>query len=159
MSIDRNTLLFFDASRLIAAAGSPTGGSGFLLAVCARGLLRAACSQPVLVEAERNVVAKMKSEALSNYHRILASTPFVIAPVPSEEERRFLKGVVEEKDEHVLAAALAVEAPFLIALDHGLMAGVNEVELDIRALSPGGFIKTIIPSHVDYPKVRGESRQ
>lgn len=54
MNIDRNTLLFFDASCLIAAAGSPTGGSGFLLALCARGLLRAACSQPVLVEAERN---------------------------------------------------------------------------------------------------------
>ena len=42
MPIDHQTLLFFDASWLIAAAGSPTGGSGFLLARCARHLLRGA---------------------------------------------------------------------------------------------------------------------
>jgi hypothetical protein len=50
-TIDRHTLLFLDASPLIAAAGSPAGGPGFLLSLCARGYLKAAVSQPVLLEA------------------------------------------------------------------------------------------------------------
>jgi len=58
MTIDRTTLLFFDASCLIAAAGSLSGGSGFLLALCQRGLLRGAISQPVLLETERNLLKK-----------------------------------------------------------------------------------------------------
>lgn len=56
MTIDRSTLLFFDASCLIAAAGSPTGGSAFLLSMCAAGFLRGAVSEAVLVEIERHVV-------------------------------------------------------------------------------------------------------
>jgi hypothetical protein len=55
MTIDRNTLLFFDSTCLIAAAGSPSGGSGFLLSLCARGFLKTAVSQPVLLEAQRNI--------------------------------------------------------------------------------------------------------
>ncbi|MBI2942103.1 MAG: hypothetical protein HYY04_16860 [Chloroflexi bacterium] len=37
MTIDLTTILFFDASCLIAAAGSPTGGSGFLLSLGGAG--------------------------------------------------------------------------------------------------------------------------
>jgi hypothetical protein len=41
MTIDQTTPIFFDASCLIAAAGSPTGGSGFLLSLCEKGHLQA----------------------------------------------------------------------------------------------------------------------
>jgi len=44
MTIDQDTVVFFDASCLIAAAGSTSGGSGFLLSLCARGLLQGAVS-------------------------------------------------------------------------------------------------------------------
>ncbi len=75
MTIDRQTLLFFDASCLIAAAGSPNGGSGFLLSLCALGLLRAAVSQLVLVEAERHVFADLGPQALENYDNIVTRIP------------------------------------------------------------------------------------
>lgn len=55
MVLSQQTLLFFDASSLVAAAGSPTGGSAFLLLVCQKGFLRASSSQGVLIEAERNI--------------------------------------------------------------------------------------------------------
>jgi len=48
MSLTRDSLLFFDATCLIAAAGSPTGGSGFLLSVCLAGFLKAGSSPSVL---------------------------------------------------------------------------------------------------------------
>jgi hypothetical protein len=91
MVIDRDTLLFFDASCLLAAAGSSTGGSAFLLSVCIRGFLK---------------------------------------------------------------AAVVSEAPFLITLDQGLEKRVNEGNLEVKALSPGGFIKTILIQHHHYSAMR-----
>lgn len=83
MTIDRQTLLFFDASCLIAAAGSPNGGSGFLLSLGQLGLLRVAVSQLVLVEAERHVFADLGPQALDNYDNIVNRIPKQILPVPS----------------------------------------------------------------------------
>ena len=84
MTIDRNTLVFFDASCLIAAAGSPSGGSGFLLSLCARGYLKAAVSQPVLLEAQSNIQAKLGDEAIKRYHNFLAIVSFTLAALPDQ---------------------------------------------------------------------------
>ena len=154
MSIDRTTRLFFDASCLIAGAASATGGSGFLLALCARGLLRAVVSHPVLMEVERNISAKLAPAVLDQYHAMLQLTPMYVAPVPLEGERRRYQGIINEKDQHVVAAAITAEAPFLITLDRSLAAEVNAVDLPIRALSPGEFITMMLPTHPEYPSVR-----
>lgn len=154
MTIDRNTLVFFDSSCLIAAAGSPLGGSGFLLSLCARGYLKAAVSQPVLLEAQRNIQAKLGEEAMKRYHNLLAVVPFSLTSLPNKTELKRLGKMINRKDVHVVAAALEVHAPFLLALDKGLVLEVNRVNLGIQALSPGDFIKTVLPSHVDYPSAR-----
>jgi len=86
MTIDRDTLLFFDASCLIAAAGSPSGGSGFLLSLCARGYLKATISQPVLLEAQRNIQKKLGDNALKRFFALLAVVPFSLASLPEEAE-------------------------------------------------------------------------
>ena len=154
MTIDRQTLLFFDASCLIAAAGSPNGGSGFLLSLCALGLLQAAVSQLVLVEAERHVFSDLGPQALENYDIIVSRIPKQILPVPSEAELEAYRGLVTQKDQHVIASALAAQAPFLVTLDKPLTTQVNDAALSITALSPGDFIKTFLPEHSDYPQLR-----
>lgn len=154
MKIDHSTLLFFDASCLIAAAGSPSGGSSFLSSICARGPLKAAVSQPVLLEAERNILSKLGPEAFDAYYRLIALTPFVLVPLPPRDRRRVYGELVGEKDEHVVTAALEVRAPFLLTLDKGLEARVNAADLPVHALSPGVFIKTVLPYHAGYPSVR-----
>ena len=155
MRIDSSTLLFFDAACLIAAAGSPSGGSGFLLSTCSRGLLQGAVSQPVLLEAERNVLAKLGSEALERYHRILAATPLSLVPVPSEIRLKRFSRLVGKKDAHVLGAALAANSPFLLTLDKRLAERVTHSDLPALAISPGDFIRTVLPRHIDYLSVRG----
>jgi predicted nucleic acid-binding protein len=154
MTIDRTTLLFFDASCLIAAAGSPQGGSGFLLSLCQRGLLRGAISQPVLLETERNLHKKHGPAELETYHRLIALTPLTLVPLPPRPERQRYAALVGDKNEHVLAAALECQAPFLLTLDVKLADRVNHAILPTRALSPRDFITTILPEHADYPKVR-----
>ena len=106
MSIDRTTLLFFDASCLIAAAGSPTGGSGFLLSLCARERLMGSVSHVVLLEAEKNIEAKLGAKALEQYHHLLQIIPLNVAPVPSLAPEEPWLEQVNPKDLHVIAAAL-----------------------------------------------------
>ncbi len=150
MSINANTVVFFDASCLVAASGSPTGGSGFLLEVCIRHLLQAAVSQPVLLEAERNVLEQLRPEALPNFRRLVAITPWTVTPLPSLRERRRFAQLVGEKDEHVLAGAIESGAEFLLTLDKPLAERVNRSGLPIRAITPGEFITGVLIEHDDY---------
>lgn len=150
MTIDRNTILFFDASCLIAAAGSPTGGSGFLLSLCARGYLRAAVSQIVLIEAQRNIQNKLGDEAINRFYILLAVVPFSLASLPDQMELERLASRVNKKDAHVIAAALVVRTPFLITLDQEFIREVNRAGFDLQAMTPGEFIKTVLTTHEAY---------
>lgn len=152
MNIDRTTRLFFDASCLIAAAGSPSGGSGFLLSLCARRLLVAVVSQFVLLEAERNVRAKLGAGALRHYRAILELTPFLLASVPVMSGEEPWMNAVNHKDSHVVAAALASRSHFLLSLDRGLVDEVKRADVSLAALSPGDFIRNVLPSHGAFPE-------
>ena len=154
MIIDDTTLLFFDASCLIAASGSSTGGSGFLLSLCARSLLRGAISQAVLLEAERNIRTKLSQHALNTYHELLQVVPFTLAPVPHIPAQATWIQMVNAKDIHVVASAMVVKAPYVITLDRGLAGQINRAELSMQALTPGEFIRTVLPNHVNYPSLR-----
>lgn len=155
MTIDQTTVLFFDSSCLIAAAGSPTGGSSLLLAICARGFLRGAVSHAVLAEAEGNILSNLPPAALVRYRQEILAMPLIIAPVPSTPERESIAPITGEKDAHVLAAALHTDAPFLITLDKRLIAQISqEAQLSVRALSPGDFITTQLPTHPAYRSIR-----
>jgi predicted nucleic acid-binding protein len=150
MTVDRTTLVFFDASCLIAAAGSPAGGSSFLLSLCAKEYLQAAVSTFVLAEVARNIQTRMSAEAWANYQTLLLSVPFVLAPVPA-----LLPALppVNAKDIHVVAAAAGIGTAYLLTLDKGLLAEAKQAGLTFSALTPGDFIKTVLPTHVEYPIV------
>src|SRR5687768_8561181 len=154
MRIDASTILFFDASCLIAAAGSPQGGSGFLLSVCAKGYLQAAVSDPVLVEAERNILENLRPGAIDTYDQLMRHLPGTVVPAPSKREQRRYQAKINDKDVHVVAAAIISQAPFLITLDVNLARQVNQAGLPIQAFTPGEFIRTYLPQHADYPKIR-----
>ena len=151
MTIDHTTQVFFDASCLIAAAGSPTGGSGFLLSLCEQGHLQAVVSTYVLAEVVRNIQARMKPAAWTNYQVLLTTVPFVMAAVPSP---LLSYPPVNAKDIHVVAAASAVGAAYLLTLDKGLLSEANQAQLGFPTLLPGDFIKSVLPSHVDFPNLR-----
>jgi predicted nucleic acid-binding protein len=155
MVINQTTLLFFDSSCLIAAAGSPTGGSSLLLAICARGFLKGAVSHAVLAEAEGNILTNLSPLALTRYRREILAIPYVFAPVPSTPERETVAPITGEKDAHVAASALSVGAHFLITLDKRLAHRINESELALYTLSPGEFITTELPTHPVYRSIRG----
>jgi predicted nucleic acid-binding protein len=154
MPIDRDTLIFLDASCLIAAIGSPKGGSAFLLALCNNGFLRTVVSEAVLIETERNVADSFGGAALSRYDRLIAMSRLEVMPVPSASYLQRMEQLVGSKDAHVLAAAHTVEAPYIISLDKKLVERINASGLSMVALSPGDFIRSILPTHPDYSSFR-----
>jgi len=108
----------------------------------------------VLLETERNLQKKFGPRELETYRRLIALTPLILVPLPPRSERQAYTELVGDKDEHVLAATLECRAPFLITLDAKLAERVNTITLPTRALSPGLFITTVLPEHVDYPGLR-----
>ena len=154
MRVDRHSLLFFDAACLIAAAGSDSGGSGFLLQLCQRGLLRAAVSPIVLWEAESNIATKLPPPAMAGFRRLIMATPFVVVPPPPAAEIRHFQSLVNPKGAHVVAAAMAANAPYLLSLDQPFLREVEAASLMLRGLTPGAFITTILPEHPDAAHLR-----
>lgn len=71
----------------------------------------------------------------------LASVPAPLSAFPP----------VNAKDVHVVAAASSVATAYLLTLDKGLIAEVSQANLAFPALTPGDFIKNILPTHVVYP--------
>lgn len=61
------------ASVWVAAAGSETGGSSLVLDICRGRRFAAQCSQKVLLEAQRNIRAKLAPDALARFYRLLAA--------------------------------------------------------------------------------------
>jgi len=68
--------LFFDASVLIAAAHSPTSGSGYLLEACRRGRFKPVVTRLILIEAERSIKAKLGEEDLLRFYQLLGLVDF-----------------------------------------------------------------------------------
>jgi predicted nucleic acid-binding protein len=157
MPIDETTVLFFDSSCLIAGAGSPTGGSSLLLAICARGFLPGTVSHAVLAEAEGNILSNLPPHALTRYQREILRIPLTVAPIPSPAERKAAAPITGEKDAHVLASALHVGADYLITLDKRLADRIaSHEQFSLRALSPGAFITGHLPTHPAYRSIRSE---
>ncbi|MEX0782891.1 MAG: PIN domain-containing protein [Dehalococcoidia bacterium] len=147
MTIGRDTVVLFDASCLVAAGGSSRGGSAFVLRLCARGYLRGAVSRPILAEAERNTREKMGDLAAVQLERLLLAADLTRILVPVWN----VASGVNEKDRHVVAAAVAGRADVILTLDRPLASEVNLSALATVAMTPGDFIRQELPTHPDFP--------
>jgi predicted nucleic acid-binding protein len=138
--------LFFDASVLIAAAHSPTGGSGYLLEACRRGRFKPVVTRLILIEAERNIKNKLGEEDLLRFYQLLGSVDFTIEPPVSAREIAEYSHLIEEKDAHVLAAAVRSGAQFLLTLDtkHFVTERLGKANLGLIIVTPGHFIKAYL---------------
>ncbi len=83
---------------------------------------------------------------------MLEQTPLQVAGV----DARLLNELPERintKDRHVLAAALACGAAFLITLDRGLISEVaSHPALPLQPITPGGFIREVLPALAGGPE-------
>ncbi len=153
-NVDASTRIFFDASCLIAAAASPSGGSGFIWRLCERGLLRAVVSQAVLIEAESNLSRKFGSDCLLRHRLQIQKGAPQIAAIPRLDSELRLYPGISPKDEHVVAAAHAADADFILTLDQPLADEIDRAALGVLVRSPGAFIRLDLPGHPAFASMR-----
>ena len=139
------SLVFLDASVLVAASRSLSGGSAVAMGVCRGRRFRAALTARVLLEARVNIAEKFGETELLNFYRQIAALDPEMAPPPSREHLSECVPLTTEKDAHVLAAALACKAGYLLTLDrrHLLTPSVQSAGLPLEVMTPGDFLKEI----------------
>jgi hypothetical protein len=110
--------------------------------------VRGVVSPFVLLEAERNIQARLETAAVHSYHNFVATIPYLVASIPS-----LLPAypTINAKDVHVVAAADFAAVAYLLTLDKRLIKEINAAQLSLQAITPGDFIKSVLPSHIDYP--------
>lgn len=138
--------LFLDASVWVAAAGSATGGSALVLEICRRDLARTVSSRLVLLEAERNIAAKLGSDPLLRFYETLGLLDLEVVPDPTSREIEAQARIIDAKDAHVLAAALKGGVEFLLTLDlrHFMTRAIIEAGLSFAILTPGDFLRRLV---------------
>lgn len=146
MSTQDKRLVFLDASVLVAAAGSPTGGSALVLEVCQGQHFSALCSQRVLLEAQTNIRRKLSAEAMIRFYQTLAALSPKLTPSSTTAEEARYTAWVAPKDAHVIAAAVQDGAHFLLGLNrkHLVNELVRSAGLPFQVLTPGEFIQQIL---------------
>jgi predicted nucleic acid-binding protein len=138
--------VFLDASVLIAAAASPSGGSALVAGVCKAGLATPLVSRLVLWEAERNLRSKFPANALLEFYRLLGELEPQVVPDPTPAAIRKASAVIPAKDAHVLAGARLGKATHLLTLDRRHLLGpkTREAILPIVVCTPGEFLRVVV---------------
>lgn len=137
--------VFLDASIFMAAVRSPSGGSALVLEVCRGGKFRAISTRKVLLEAQGNIKRKFSEEELIKFYREIVTLKLETTEPAIEEEIAEYSQLIEQKDAHVLAAAIKSGAAFLITLDqkHFMTYVIKQAKLPISILTPGEFLRGI----------------
>src|SRR5574340_412222 len=109
--------VFFDASVIIAALLSPTGGSALLLKYVKAGKILGIISQTVVNEIlEEDKIEKFK-KSREEIEDFIAKSELVVREEITLEEIREYQNRVDIEDAHLIAGAKLTECAYLVSLD------------------------------------------
>lgn len=137
--------IFVDASVIIAASLSKSGGSALVLRLARVGKLQLMTSESVIEEVMRNV-SKIHLSWEKIAELIVASKMHIVE-APNKILTEKLAKIASRKDAHVLAAAVEAKAKIVITLDkkHLLQERVKKSLKNILAvMTPGELLKKLV---------------
>ncbi|MCJ7739941.1 PIN domain-containing protein, partial [Candidatus Microgenomates bacterium] len=109
--------VFLDSSVLVAASGSISGASAFILGKSKEGDIRTYVSLDVIGEARKNIKLKMPKAAFFRFTYFLKQAKMILVPTPTIEETALCENYIEKKDAPILAAAKKSRVSHLVTLD------------------------------------------
>ncbi len=127
-------------SALIAGIASSKGAARELLRLAEIGLIEIVVSRQVIVEADRNIMAKLP-ECLNDFRAYLETlAPFLADDPPAASVKPFFS-LIHPDDAPVLAAAVALKADYLITWDrkHFMTKGPRAL-VRPKVMTPGEFL-------------------
>jgi predicted nucleic acid-binding protein len=132
--------VFLDSSSLIAGIASSKGAAREILRLAEIGLVELVVSRQVVVEADRNITAKLP-ECLDDFRNYLETLAPVLVADPSQREIQRSSSLIPPHDAPILAAAIAAQADYLVTWDqkHFMTSGPRALGRP-KVMNPGEFL-------------------
>lgn len=138
--------VFFDASVIIAALLSPTGGSSLLFQYIKIGRIKGITSQTAIGEVLDKAIKLRKSkEELENF---IAHSGLVVRKSITLDEIAGYQGMVDKEDAHLIAGSHLTKCTHLVTLDkkHLLRSDIQKAFLPLIIISPKQLLEELIGS-------------
>lgn len=138
--------VLIDANVFFAAAGSPKGGSGFVLELAKKKKLEVITVNQALLEAEQNILKKLGPRYLNRHYQNLLEIKPKIQPIEFVTLREIakLKKILPEKDIPILLGVIFSKSQILITLDRKHFLGnekLKGLKLPFEIMNPGEFLR------------------
>jgi len=136
--------VYFDASVIIAALLSPSGGSSLLLKYLKIGKIVGITSQTALDEILDKTVKIQRSK--EDIEQFIAQSGLIVRVRITHEEILPYQGVVDPQDAHLIAGSLLTKCSHLVTLDkkHLLRTDIQERFLPLHIVSPKEILQEMI---------------
>lgn len=133
--------IFLDTSALIAGIASSKGAAREVLRLAEIGLVEICISRQVIVEADRNMEAKLP-EMLDEYRMFIESLAPILIDDPSPKEVKKYSSIINADDAPILAAAVSSGADCLVTWDkkHFIKKNIR-IGSVLKILTPGEFLR------------------
>ena len=138
----RTSVVFFNASVVLAGLRSPNGGSGKVLLWSKKKKINGVISEIVFDEVLRNAdkIGLEREEVRGRVSSIFDK----ILPAPTlSEVNLFKKIVVDFGDAHILASCKNSKAHVLVTLDEKHLLAIKKKVKFVNIVSPGELIKRL----------------
>jgi putative PIN family toxin of toxin-antitoxin system len=136
--------VFFDASVIIAALLSPTGGSSLLLRFIKTQTIVGITSQTVIDEVleQESKLNKTQGEIAN----LIAASGLVIRELVTLDEIRPYENLIDKEDAHLIAGAKRTKCTYLVSLDkrHVLRDEVRARFLPLKIVTPKELLRELV---------------
>ena len=138
--------VYFDASVIIAALLSPSGGSALLFQYLKLGKIRGFTSQTVIEEALEEDKPKKINKSKEEIEKFIAQSGLIVRESITVEEIAPYKDLIDVEDVHLIAGANRTYCSHLITLDkkHLLKADIQQRFLPLKIVSPKELLEEIV---------------
>lgn len=136
--------VFFDASVIIAAILSPTGGSSKLFKLAKNKILVAITSQTVIDEViDHTEKIHKTSEEILWY---IKESGLLVRERVTQAEIKKISGIVDPDDAHLVVGARGAACHYLVTLDkkHLLRSDIQKYVAPQRIVNPKGLLEKLV---------------
>jgi putative PIN family toxin of toxin-antitoxin system len=146
--------VFFDASIIIAALLSPTGGSALLFQFIKTGRITGVTSQTVIDEVLEEDKPRKINKTKQQIAQFVANSGLLVRDAISLNEIEPYQQLIDREDAHLIAGAILTTCSHLVSLDkkHVLTNDVRERFLPLVILGPKELLEKLDTPHRLPPK-------
>jgi putative PIN family toxin of toxin-antitoxin system len=138
--------VFFDASIIIAALLSPTGGSSLLFHFIKTGRLTGVTSQTVIEEVLEEDKPRKLNKTREEIEHFIATSGLAVREAITLKEIDPYQQLIDIEDAHLIAGAILTKCTHLVSLDkrHVLANNVRTRFLPLKIVSPKELLEELV---------------